>query len=303
MAGQFQTSRHFIFWNLQSMAGQSLEGIDAHQEMGAALVALQRRNKIIQQIKIAAVWIALVAILTGGLLLLRIEPNYILQHYDVILQGAWTTIYVSFISILIATAIALAGSIARLSSNSIAQGLSGFYVSLLRGTPLLIQIYVIYLGLPQIGQQISGLGFPSIGRLLILDAIPAGILALSLNYGAYMTEIFRAGLQSISHGQREAASALGMTQWQVMRRVILPQAIRIIIPDVGNQFIAMQKDSALVSVMGVWEITYLANRYARRDSKYMEMFLVAAAAYWILTIISSWFQSRLEKRMGRAYER
>ncbi len=285
------------------MAGQSLEGIDAHQEMGAALVALQRRNKIIQQIKIAAVWIALVAILTGGLLLLRIEPNYILQHYDVILQGAWTTIYVSFISILIATAIALAGSIARLSSNSIAQGLSGFYVSLLRGTPLLIQIYVIYLGLPQIGQQISGLGFPSIGRLLILDAIPAGILALSLNYGAYMTEIFRAGLQSISHGQREAASALGMTQWQVMRRVILPQAIRIIIPDVGNQFIAMQKDSALVSVMGVWEITYLANRYARRDSKYMEMFLVAAAAYWILTIISSWFQSRLEKRMGRAYER
>jgi polar amino acid transport system permease protein len=85
--------------------------------------------------------------------------------------------------------------------------------------------------------------------------------------------------------------------------VILPQAIRIIIPDVGNQFIAMQKDSALVSVMGVWEITFLANRYARRDSKYMEMFLIAATAYWILTLISSWFQSRLEKRMAQAYER
>lgn len=253
--------------------------------------------------KIMGVWIVLVALLAGGLLLTRIEPSYMLQHYDIILQGAWTTIYVSFISILIATAIALLGSIARLSSNAIAQGVSGFYVSLLRGTPLLIQIYVIYLGLPQIGQQLTELGFPTIGRMFILDAIPAGILALSLNYGAYMTEIFRAGLQSIGHGQREAAVALGMTQWQVMRRVILPQAIRIIIPDVGNQFIAMQKDSALVSVMGVWEITYLANRYARRDSKYMEMFLVAAAAYWILTIISSWLQGWLEKRMGQAYER
>ena len=285
------------------MASESFAATDANQEMGIALVVLQRRNKVIQQIKVVGVWIALVAVLTGGLLLLRIEPSYILQHYDIILQGAWTTIYVSFVSILIATAIALIGSIARLSSNAIAQGISGFYVSLLRGTPLLIQIYVIYLGLPQIGQQLTALGFPTIGRMFILDAIPAGILALSLNYGAYMTEIFRAGLQSISHGQREAAIALGMTPWQVMRRVILPQAIRIIIPDVGNQFIAMQKDSALVSVMGVWEITYLANRYARRDSKYMEMFLVAAAAYWILTIISSWLQSRLEKRMAQAYER
>lgn len=285
------------------MASESLTKNDIHQEMGVALVALQRRNKIIQQIKIVGVWVVLAAVLTGGLLLLRLEPSYMLQHYDIILQGAWTTIYVSFISILIATAIALMGSVARLSSNSVAQGISGFYVSLLRGTPLLIQIYVIYLGLPQIGQQLTALGFPTIGRMFILDAIPAGILALSLNYGAYMTEIFRAGLQSISHGQREAAIALGMTPGQVMRRVIMPQAIRIIIPDVGNQFIAMQKDSALVSVMGVWEITYLANRYARRDSKYMEMFLVAAAAYWVLTIISSWLQGMLEKRMGQAYER
>ncbi len=235
--------------------------------------------------------------------MLHISPSYMLQHYDIILQGAGTTLYVSLVSITIATILALLGSVARLSSNSIAQGISGFYVSLIRGTPLLIQIYVIYLGLPQIGEQLNQLGFPFIGRLFILDAVPAGILALSLNYGAYMTEIFRAGLQSISYGQREAAIALGMTPLQVMRRVVLPQAIRIIIPDVGNQFIAMQKDSALVSVMGVWEITFIANRYAWRDSKYMEMFIVAATAYWILTIISSWLQSRLEKRMAQAYER
>ena len=277
--------------------------IDPDQGMGEALVALQHRRRLVQGLKVTAVWIGLIVLVTAGMLMLHISPSYMLQHYDVILQGAGTTLYVSLVSITIATILALLGSIARLSSNSIAQGVSGFYVSLIRGTPLLIQIYVIYLGLPQIGEQLNQLGFPFIGRLFILDAIPAGILALSLNYGAYMTEIFRAGLQSISYGQREAAIALGMTPLQVMRRVVLPQAIRIIIPDVGNQFIAMQKDSALVSVMGVWEITFIANRYARRDSKYMEMFIVAATAYWILTIISSWLQSRLEKRMGQAYER
>jgi polar amino acid transport system permease protein len=277
--------------------------IDPHQDMGEALVALQQRGRLIQGLKVTAVWVGLIILVTAGMLMLHISPSYMLQHYDVILQGAGTTLYVSLVSIIIATILALLGSIARLSSNSIAQGVSGFYVSLIRGTPLLIQIYVIYLGLPQIGEQLNQLGFPFIGKLFILDAVPAGILALSLNYGAYMTEIFRAGLQSISYGQREAAIALGMTPLQVMRRVVLPQAIRIIIPDVGNQFIAMQKDSALVSVMGVWEITFIANRYARRDSKYMEMFIVAATAYWILTIISSWFQSRLEKRMGQAYER
>jgi len=277
--------------------------IDPHQGMGEALVALQQRRRLIQGLKVSAVWIGLIILVTAAMLMLHISPSYMVQHYDVILQGAGTTLYVSLVSITVATLLALFGSIARLSSNSIAQGISGFYVSLIRGTPLLIQIYVIYLGLPQIGEQLNQLGFPFIGRLFILDAVPAGILALSLNYGAYMTEIFRAGLQSISYGQREAAIALGMTPLQVMRRVVLPQAIRIIIPDVGNQFIAMQKDSALVSVMGVWEITYIANRYARRDSKYMEMFIVAATAYWILTIISSWLQSRLEKRMAQAYER
>jgi len=273
------------------------------QSMGAALVALQQRQRLIHNVKVTVVWLILVSLLVGALLLISLKPSYMLAHYNIILQGAGFTIGVSLASILFATLLALFGSIARLSSNPVAQGISGFYVSVIRGTPLLIQIYLIYLGLPQIGIQLIKLGYPNLGKLFILNAITAGILALSLNYGAYMTEIFRAGLQSIGYGQREAAIALGMTPWQVLRRIILPQAIRIIIPDVGNQFIAMQKDSALVSVMGVWEITYLATKYAKRDSKYMEMLLLAAAAYWILTIVSSWFQNRLEKRMARAYER
>ena len=287
----------------QKIPSNPSPGKDSKPSLGETLVALQRRQRLIHSVKVGIVWLVLVSLLGGALLMIRIKPSYMLEHYDIILQGAGATIGVSLASIAIATILALFGSIAHLSSNSIAQGVSGFYVSVIRGTPLLIQIYVIYLGLPQIGKQLIQLGYPALGKLFIMDAIPAGILALSLNYGAYMTEIFRAGLLSIGYGQQEAAIALGMTPWQVMRRIVLPQAIRIIIPDVGNQFIAMQKDSALVSVMGVWEITYLATRYAKKDSKYMEMFIIAAAAYWILTIVSSWFQSRLEKRMAQAYER
>src|SRR5258708_36725140 len=144
-----------------SMTAENLKGspsaADPHQGMGEALVALQQRKRLVQGIKVTVVWIGLIALLTAGLLMLNISPAYMLQHYDIILQGAGTTIGVSLASIIIATVLALLGSVARLSANSIAQAASGFYVSLVRGTPLLIQIYVIYLGLPQIGVQIGKL--------------------------------------------------------------------------------------------------------------------------------------------------
>lgn len=276
---------------------------DPDLAVGLALVRKARRARLIETVKVGTVWLALLALLTAGLLQLRFDPAYVFKHANFVLQGAWTTIWISVVSILIASVLALFGALGRLSRNPIAQGISSFYISVIRGTPLLIQIYLIYHGLPQLGQQLKELGYPQLARLLTLDAFQAGVLALSLNYGAYMTEIFRAGLQAVGHGQYEAAVALGMTRWQTLRHVILPQAIRIIIPDVGNQFIAMQKDSALVSVMGVWEITFRANRLARKDSKFVEMLLVAATLYWILTVVSSWLQSRLEKRMAHAYER
>jgi polar amino acid transport system permease protein len=271
--------------------------------MGLDLMAHARRERLIYAIKLAVVWAVLVAVMMMFLLLLNFDPWYVLQHYNFVLQGAVYTIGVSLVSIFFATILALLGALGRLSHNPVAQGVTGLYVSLIRGTPLLIQIFIIYLGLPQIGQQLVALGYPALGNLFILSALQSGILALSLNYGAYMTEIFRAGMQSISFGQREAAISIGMNPWQTLRRVILPQAVRIIIPDIGNQFIAMQKDSALVSIMGIWEITYRANRLARKDTKFMEMFILAAALYWILTIISSWLEGWLEKRMAQAYER
>jgi polar amino acid transport system permease protein len=278
-------------------------GYDPDIEMGQALVAQKRRDQLIMTVKIGIVWVFLIVFLAILLLQFNFDPAYMFAHYQFVLKGLWITLSLSLISILCATILALLGAVARLSHNSIALGISGLYVSIFRGTPLLVQIFIIYSGLPMMGAALAAKGYPQLQQSLTLTAFQTGILALSLNYGAYMTEIFRAGIQSISGGQREAAESIGMNRIQVMYRVILPQAIRVIIPDIGNQFIAMQKDSAQVSVMGVWEMTFRASRLARVDSKFMEMFVVAAFFYWMLTIVSSWIVGYIEKRMRHAYER
>ncbi len=204
-----------------------------------------------------------------------------------ITQGVFTTVYVSTISIAIAFVLALMGATARLSSNGFAIAIASFYTSFFRGVPLLIQIYLIYLGIPQLGY--------------VVGAVPAGILALSLCYGAYMTEIFRAGISSIPRGQWEASRAIGLTPFQAMTRVILPQSMRLIIPPTGNQFISMLKDSSLVSVIGVWELMFLARTQGRAEFRHLEMLITAAVLYWVLSILLETVQSRLEKRFDRAH--
>lgn len=204
-------------------------------------------------------------------------------------QGLTTTLYVSAISIVIASILAMIGAVAKLSSNGIALGIANFYTSLFRGLPLLMQIYMIYLGLPQLGY--------------VINAVPAGILALSLCYGAYMTEIFRAGIESIPKGQWEASRALGLRPRDTLMRIILPQAMRIIIPPTGNQFIAMLKDSSLVSVVGVWELMYLARTQGQTEFRHVEMMITASLIYWILSIILELIQSRIERRFNKAHVR
>ena len=203
-----------------------------------------------------------------------------------ILQGAFTTLYVSAISIVIAFCIALVTAIARLSSNGVAVGIARFYTSFFRGLPLLIQIFILYMGFPQLG--------------FVINPIPAGVAALSLCYGAYMSEIFRAGIQSIPVGQWEASRALGLHKSKIMRLVILPQALKIIIPPTGNHFIAMLKDSSLVSVVGVWELTYVASTVGNRDFRNMEMLITAAAIYWFMSIVLELVQSRIERKFSTA---
>jgi polar amino acid transport system permease protein len=197
-------------------------------------------------------------------------------------QGILTTLYISVISITLASILAIIGAVAKLSSNGFANGLASFYTSFFRGLPLLMQVYLIYLGLPQIG--------------FVIDAVPAGILALSLCYGAYMTEIFRAGIESIPKGQWEAARSIGFKFGLTMRKVILPQAVPLIIPPTGNQFIAMLKDSSLVSVIGVWELMFLARTLGQKDFKHMEMLVTAAMLYWAMSMVLEYAQSHIERR-------
>jgi polar amino acid transport system permease protein len=217
---------------------------------------------------------------------IALDADFISENLAFIAGGVWQTIGISALSIGLATVLALMAALGRLSSFPPLYAVCTFYVSLIRGTPLFLQIFFFFLALPQLGVVLSGLW--------------AGTLALGLNYGAYMSEIFRAGLASVGPGQREAALALGMTPAQMMRRVVLPQALRFAIPPTGNEFIAMLKDSALVSATGfVHEIMWRATRVGRASFHNMEALIVAAVFYWIMTLIFSALQSRLETHMAR----
>ena len=258
------------------------------------------RNFVIQ---LAVVWVGIFVTLGVGVWLLKFDVNFMYDRLGFIIQGIQYTLVVSASAIVVAIILALLGALGRLSKNPIANGISGFYVSFVRGTPLLVQVYMWYLGLPQIGQQLEARGLTGVQKLLTLPAIPAGILALGVCYGAYMTETFRAGIQSISKGQTEAAYSVGMTPGQTRRRIILPQALRIVIPPIGNDFVAMIKDSSLVMVMGVWELTYRATKMGRRYFRSLETLMVAAIIYWIMCVILQALQGRLETYMARGERR
>lgn len=233
------------------------------------------------------VWAELLILIFAFFNSFNLSYPFIWKHLPfLITQGAFTTVYVSFIAIILACILAMAGALAKMSQNGIANGIATFYISFFRGTPLLLQVYLIYLGLPQLGYEVT--------------AVPAGIAALSLCYGAYMAEIFRAGIQSISGGQAEAGLALGLRRGAIMRKIILPQAIRVIIPPTGNQFIAMLKDSSLISVIGVWDLMFLARTQGRREFKHLEMLITAAVIYWLISIGFELIQARLEKHYGKS---
>ncbi len=235
------------------------------------------------KLQIGIVWVELFLLFLAFAYSFDLKMSFIQSRIGLMItQGLFTTVYISAVSIVIATLIAIIGAIAKLSNNGFAFAIASFYTSLFRGLPLLLQVYLIYKGLPQIG--------------FMVDAVPAGITALSLCYGAYMTEIFRAGIQSIPRGQWEASRALGFKFGLIMRKIILPQAVPIIIPPTGNQFIAMLKDSSLVSVLGVWELMYLARTLGQRDFRHMEMLLTAAMIYWALTIVLEVIQARIEEK-------
>jgi len=221
-----------------------------------------------------------------GLQTIQLDYEFMQKNLVFIAGGLSETLLVSVLSISLAITLALLAALGRLSTFPPIYALSTFYVSLIRGTPLYLQIFFFFLALPQLG--------------IVLTGIFAGVLALGLNYGAYMSETFRAGLASVGKGQREAAIALGMTPIQTMRRIVLPQALRFAIPPMGNDFISMTKDSALVAATGfVHEVMWRATRVGRAQFNNLEALIMAAAFYWTMTLILTYVQSRIEAQLSK----
>jgi polar amino acid transport system permease protein len=271
---------------------------DRHRSQAQQIYELQRRRRQRFSLGVNISYVVLFALLLyafSGLQLqignlrfttIRLDWQFIGEYWYFIFGGVGLTILLSFLSITLATVLSLLGALGRLSKYPPAYALATFYISLIRGTPLLLQIIFFFLALPQLGITLTGLW--------------AGVLALGLNYGAYMTEIMRAGIQSVDLGQREAAQAIGMTQPQIMRRIVLPQALRLVLPPIGNQFIAMLKDTSLISVTGfVWEILWRAQKVGRSNFRSLEALLIAAVFYWIITIMFSVVQGKLEEYLAR----
>jgi polar amino acid transport system permease protein len=251
-----------------------------------AIEAAQRRQTASFRLRFFLTWAVIVAGVVAVVIVgAKGNPRFHLEEWlPFIVGGVWMTLFLSISSIVFAVILGTLGALGRLSRNPVANGVASLYVSLVRGTPLVVQILFIFLGLPAMG--------------IVIPDVPTGIVALSFNYGAYLTEVFRAGIQAVPQGQVEAARSLGLPERQVLRRVVLPQAIRIVTPAVANDFIAMTKDSALVSLVGVQELLFRAQAAGRPNGTTFQTIAVAAAIYWLLTIILSFFQGRLERRMG-----
>lgn len=191
--------------------------------------------------------------------------------------AAWTVILGSFFGILVA--------LMRLSKLRLIRWISTAYVEFLRGTPLLVQVLIVYFGLPQLGIK--------------MPRMTAGIVALTINSAAYMSEIVRSGIQAVDHGQTEAARSLGMTSVQTMLYVILPQAIKNILPAVGNEFVVIIKESSILYTIGIYELTYQANKLASTNYRYLETLMISALIYFVLTFVTSQLLGVLERRMRR----
>jgi polar amino acid transport system permease protein len=260
-----------------------------------------RSSNVPFRIKLGVVYAIITVILVLSFLYFQFDIPFIRVWLPFLVKGIPLTLGICFGGIALATVLALLGALGRLSRNPVARGVANFYVSFIRGTPLIVQIFFIYFALPQLAFKPTTPAF--FQPLLVYDLVVAGILALGINYGAYMTEIFRAGIQSVGYGQIEAAHALGMTAPQSSRRIVLPQAIRVIIPPTGNEFIAMLKDSALVGFAGTPELFNRATTVGRAEAHPFETFLVAAVIYWGLTSIFSFFQKRLEDKVARGHVR
>lgn len=215
--------------------------------------------------------------------------------FDFILPGISLTLYITLGGFGVALILGLLAGLGRISSNIVARNMALTYVEFIRGVPTLVLIFTLAF---VIVPEVAGL-LGSGDANAAVSTVSRGIWALAIIYGAFLAEVFRAGIESVPRGQTEAARSLGMTSRQSMRYIILPQAIQNILPALGNDFIAMLKDSSLISVLAVREITQRARLYAGSSFRFRETYLVLTFLYLIMTIALSLLLRWYERRIGR----
>lgn len=210
--------------------------------------------------------------------------DFLSKYSNYFVVGTRTTLILAFFAVLFGTILGLFLSLMKLSKIKVLKAIAIAYIEFVRGTPLLIQIWIIYIGLP----LIIGVDLPD---------MLTGIIALSLNSGAYVAEIIRAGIEAVDKGQMEAARSLGMNQGMAMREIIIPQAFKNILPALGNEFISIIKESSMVSVIGVAELMYNSGTVRAASFLGLEPLIVAAAIYFVITFILTRIMGVLERRL------
>jgi len=212
-----------------------------------------------------------------------LDIDIILRTLPILLKGCVMTVELTVITLVLGTLLGIIFALMRLSSNVVLSQISNFYTWIIRGTPMLLQLFFFYYGLPSAGIRLS--------------PFQAAVIGLSLNSGAYMAEIIRGGILSIDKGQFEAAKALGFSYYETMRRIILPQTFKVIIPPVGNEFITILKDTSLVSTIAMVELMRSAQQMYASTFKPIEIFATAAVLYLVMTTvfttIFSWYEKKL----------
>lgn len=209
--------------------------------------------------------------------------SFLKDYYGFFLEGTKITLFLSLFTIIFGIIFGIIFALMRISHNVVLKSIASIYIEFIRGTPVLVQLCIVYYGLP-----ILGINFPE---------IMAGIIALSINSSAYVAEIIRAGIQAVDKGQMEAAKSLGLTYSMAMKNIILPQAIKNILPALGNEFITIIKESSIVSIIGIHELMYNTDTVRGNTFKPFEPLIISAMIYFILTFSLSKILSVFERRL------
>ena len=217
------------------------------------------------------------------------NPQVAAENIGPLLGGLLITVELTFVVITLSLVFALFVALAGMSRITPLRWAVKSYVEVMRGTPLLLQLIYVYYVLPEVGIR--------------LNAFTAGVLALTLNYSAYISEVYRGGIQSIARGQHDAAAALGMTNALAMRRIILPQAIRVVLPTLGNYFIGLFKDTALCSAVSIQELVFTAQVHAALSFQYFTLYTVVAAMYFAVSFPAARLVAYLERVTRAGYRR